>query len=222
MSAMTTFTRTLTLADGPHDYAVCVSPGLDVSRPVACVVFLHGAGECGTELARPLSVGLVPAVRRAPTRWPCVVVVPQKASAATAWPEHEALVLGALEATRAELPIDPERIALTGLSQGGHGTWVLGARHPALFSKLAPICGFGDPERIVPGASRLPIRAFHGALDRVVPASASQAIVQKLRARHPEAEVSLELYPDVDHDAWDRAYDSEDLGPWLTSPRTER
>ena len=60
--------------------------------------------------------------------WPCIIVFPQKPGSESEWEDHEALVLGTLDAARKEWNIEPARIALTGLSQGGHGTWVIGSR----------------------------------------------------------------------------------------------
>ncbi|MFN9992235.1 MAG: dienelactone hydrolase family protein [Phycisphaerales bacterium] len=211
--------RTITIDGVDHRYAIYVPRDLDPSSPTACVIFLNGRGECGTDGTKQLAVGLFPAVMLDAASWPCILLFPQKPDPRTQWEDHEPLVLGVLDRARKEFMIDPARIALTGLSQGGHGTWVIGGRHPDLFSKLAPICGYGDAPSIAAGVSGLPVRAFHGMKDNVVPASMSQSIIDAIRALNPNADVTLTLYPEADHNSWDRAYRDEKLGAWLTSPR---
>ena len=68
--------------------------------------------------------------------------------------------------------VDQDRIYVTGLSMGGFGTWSLAAYAPERFAALVPICGGGEvisARRI----SHLPVWAFHGAKDAVVPLPAS-------------------------------------------------
>ncbi|HAN87448.1 MAG TPA: hypothetical protein DCQ13_07360 [Firmicutes bacterium] len=38
--------------------------------------------------------------------------------------------------------IDEDRVYLTGLSMGGHGTWVFAVQHPDEFAAIVPICGW--------------------------------------------------------------------------------
>ncbi|MBM4131227.1 hypothetical protein FJ250_09395, partial [bacterium] len=136
-------------------------------RPWPLVVFLHGAGECGDD-GRQTQVGLGPALAARPERWPCLVLMPQKPRRDQEWEHFEDLVLAAVEEVRAQWNVDPDRIALTGLSQGGHGTWVIGARHHDFFSCLAPVCGYGSSQEIAPRLADLPVWAFHGLRDDVV------------------------------------------------------
>jgi predicted peptidase len=41
--------------------------------------------------------------------------------------------------------VDEDRIAVTGLSMGGYGTWNLAIAFPDRFAAIAPICGGGNP-----------------------------------------------------------------------------
>src|SRR4051812_46331999 len=59
-------------------YVLYVPESLDLSKPVPLVLFLHGKGECGTDNAGQLKVGLPRAVRAQPERWPCLILIPQK------------------------------------------------------------------------------------------------------------------------------------------------
>lgn len=117
--------------------------------------------------------------------------------------------------------IEPERLYLTGISMGGFGAFQLAAEAPQRFAALAPICGGGD----LAWAQKLrdiPIWAFHGAKDDVVPASSSQRMVNALR--EVGANVRFTLYEDLGHDCWSRAYEDSELYSWMlgikrSSPR---
>ena len=125
-------------------YAVWLPPGYDRSRAWPCIVFLNGSGECGTDGLKQTWQGIGPELQAHPERWPFVVVLPQKPREDEEWEEHEDLVLGVLRAARKAWRIDPERIALTGISQGGHGVWMrrkLGCISSAFFTFICRSSG---------------------------------------------------------------------------------
>jgi predicted peptidase len=210
-----------------HRFAVWVPPDWSSDQVWPGIVFLHGSGEFGDDGLKPTAVGLGPVLLAHPERWPCVVVFPQKPIEDEEWEEREDLVLAELAAARAEFRIDPDRIALTGMSQGGHGTWMLGARHADLWSCLAPVCGYGRARTVARRVSTLPVWAFHGMLDDVVDPQETRRIVDAIRAERtkrgldPEGAsgVRLTLYPDANHNSWDAAYSEADLPAWLLAHR---
>jgi len=213
-------TREVTVDGTAHRVALRVPDDYDPERAWPLVVFLHGSGECGTDGLRQTQVGLGPAVAARPDRWPCLVLMPQKPSDAEEWEEHEDLVLAAIADVRSAWHVDPDRIALTGISQGGHGTWLIGARHPELFSCLAPVCGYGRVRTIAPRVAALPVWAFHGLRDDVVDPAETTAVIQEIRrlrlAAGLEADgARLTLYPNANHNSWDAAYGDPALPGWL-------
>jgi predicted peptidase len=209
--------RTVTVDGQPHAFAIWVPQNYNPKTPCPCVVFLHGSGECGTDGLKQTKVGLPPAAKADPEQWPCIIVMPQKPVQEAEWEEYEPMVLATLNAAKQELNVDPKRTSLTGLSQGGHGTWMIGSRHRELFSALAPVCGYAHPTTIVPRVWAKPIWVFHGEKDEVVPAAQSRNMVEALKRHHQQPEPRLTIYPDLGHNCWDRAYGSEGLGLWLTS-----
>ncbi len=219
--------RATTLAGSTVRYALYVPPGYSARRAWPCVVFLHGSGECGTDWAKPTRVGIGPALRAHPERWPCLVVFPQKPQEDEEWEEHEDLVLGVLAAVRREFHVDAERIALTGVSQGGHGAWMMGARHPGMWSCLAPVCGYGRAFTVAARVARLPVWAFHGLRDDIVDPRDTERIVAGIQDERrrlglvpdgPDG-ARMTLYPDADHDSWDPAYAEPELPAWMLSRR---
>lgn len=180
-------------------------------RPAAgwpLLIFLHGSGERGDDLAKVKANG-PPKYAAAGAGFPFVLVAPQLGEG-MAWDS------AALEALRADLVarlgLDPDRVLLTGLSLGGHGTWAYALDHPDRLAAIAPVCGVGDSER-AGRIAHLPIWAFHGALDTVVPLAGGQEMVSAVRSAG--GRVKFTVYPDVGHNAWDPAYADPALYEWL-------
>jgi predicted peptidase len=175
------------------------------------VVFLHGLGERGEDGMRPTEVGIGPALRRHPSRFPCLVLFPQ-CPGDRKWTEALGLAEAALAATLADYPVDRKRIALTGISMGGFGAWAWAARRPHLFARLMPLCAGGDPMWTI-RMTTLPIWAFHGARDPVVSVVRSR----ELKAALEKAGGSMRYteFPEATHNCWDRAYGEAETAAWL-------
>ena len=89
------------------------------------------------------------------------------------WPDVAETVLEIVAAVSREFAIDADRVYVTGQSLGGYGTWHFITKHPDLFAAAVPLCGGGDASRIAV-ARTLPIWAFHGGQDPVVPVTESE------------------------------------------------
>lgn len=209
--------RSVPVAGSERRFVVYVPRDYVPERTWPLVVFLNGAGECGDDGWKQVAAGLGPALLHQPDEWPCLVLFPQKPNRESQWEDWEEMVLAQLAAVQAEFCIDSARITLTGLSQGGHGTWVLGARLADRFAALAPICGYGDPAAVAAALREMPIRAFHGDADRAVPVAQSQALCDAVRAAGGQPQ--LTIYPGVGHNSWDKAYRGEKLAAWLLAQR---
>jgi predicted peptidase len=215
--------RSVRVRGTTHRFRVWLPPGHAPDRTWPGVVFLHGSGECGDDNHKQTRVGLGPALAAHPERWPCVVVLPQKPREDEEWEEREDLVLAALDRAAGEFRIDRRRIALTGMSQGGHGTWYLAARHPERWSRLAPVCGYGRARTVARRVARLPVWAFHGLRDDLVLPDETRQIVTAIRAERerlgldPEG-ARMTLYTEANHNSWDPAYGEEALPGWLLEP----
>lgn len=181
------------------------------------ILFLHGAGERGTNVWSVAVHGPPKIVREKPD-FPFVVVSPQ-CPAGRRWVDAEVLAL--LDDVIERYQVDPKRVYLTGLSMGGYGTWSLGISHPGRFAAIVPICGGGDPLKIllpdpqnVEALRSLPVWAFHGAKDPVVNLGESERLVEALR-KFGCKEVELTVYPEAQHDSWTATYANPKLYEWL-------
>jgi predicted peptidase len=186
------------------------------------LLFLHGAGERGTNVQHVAIHGPLSLVRQG-TNFPFIIVAPQ-CPAGQLW-ENEPL-LKLLDQVTKKYAVDPNRVYLTGLSMGGYGTWSLVVDHPERFAAAAPICG-GDSLISVLLAkhyetSRLTklkqvgVWAFHGAKDTTVPLGESERMVAALREAGCK-DVKLTVYPEADHNSWTETYNHPELYEWLLS-----
>jgi predicted peptidase len=192
------------------------------------VIFLHGAGERGTDNEKQLIHGVPQFATKANReKYPCFLIAPQcpegKRWIEVDWSaerhtqpkdpgEVGRRMLGLIEKAINELPVDPKRVYLTGLSMGGYGAWDLLARRPNLFAAAAIVCGGAD-EATAERIKDIPQWAFHGAKDTAVKPERSRNMVAALRKAGGTPKYTE--YPDVGHDSWNRAYRDPELHEWL-------
>ncbi|MFW5692188.1 MAG: prolyl oligopeptidase family serine peptidase, partial [Chloroflexota bacterium] len=152
-----------------------------------------------------------------------IVIAPQCPPDQT-WFDYRNELILLLDHVLEQHNVDPDRVYLTGLSMGGFGTWDLARLHPDRFAAIAPICG-GLPWLVALGSAALtlrtmPVWAFHGALDDIVPIERSQEAVDALRAAGND--VRFTVYPDLKHDSWTISYANPELYTWFLEHRIER
>jgi predicted peptidase len=183
----------------------------DPSKRWPLVIFLHGAGERGENLADVAKHG-PPKQTAAGQTFPFILVSPQ-CPIDEWWTEQPVLEL--IDSLEEKYRIDPSRIYLTGLSMGGYGTWHFATLATRRFAAIAPVCGGGIPYRmrLIPD---LPVWAFHGAKDPVVVLDESARLVEALK-KAGNTKVEFTIFPEAGHDSWTEAYANPALYEWLLS-----
>jgi len=181
------------------------------------ILFLHGAGERGSNISKVAIHGPPKIVSERPD-FPFIVVSPQCADGQH-WSNE--ILLGLLDEITRVYAVDMGRIYLTGLSMGGYGTWDLALTYPEKFAAIAPICGGGQMITLVLTSREKPqalktlgVWAFHGAKDPVVPLEESQRMVDALKKVGVQ-DVKFTIYPKAGHNSWTEAYDDPQLYEWL-------
>lgn len=194
--------------------------GLARDRLWPLILFLHGSGERGTNLAKVASHG-PPRIVGSQPDFPFFVVSPQCPSGCL-W--LSAVLLALLDEVIAKYPVDRTRVYLTGLSMGGYATWNLAVTAPERFAAVVPICGGGDVLPILLGSPRqlrwlrtLGVWAFHGAEDPVVKLEESMRMIAACRQIGNDAK--LTVYPHAGHDSWTETYSNAALYEWLLRHR---
>jgi acetyl esterase/lipase len=206
--------RTVKTPSGERKYTVFVPTGYDGSKAVPAVLFLHGSGERGDDGIKGGQIGLGAAIQAHPDRFPAIVVLPQAARTWTADSDDAKAALAALDDVLANYKVDRRRIALTGLSMGGSGTWSVASANPDRFSAIVPICGRGKPESVAV-LKALPTWIVVGDDDRQETVQNARSMAQALRDAGSTPRQTE--YRAVGHNSWDRAYNDPILIDWMIS-----
>ena len=198
-------------------YVKYLPPDYDENKTYPLVVFLHGAGERGDDLDVACRHGFMKRVREEGKEYPFLYVAPQCPDGKY-WGCYTESLLAFLDDMMATLPVDPQRVYLTGLSMGGTGTFMLAMADPDRFAAIAPICGsgiywYGE------ALKDTPVYMVHGDLDEVVPLAESVNMLRSIHRRGGKAE--LEICYGVGHDAWNIAYGDDRLANWLLSHKKD-
>jgi dienelactone hydrolase len=204
------------------------------SNKYPVVIFLHGIGERGANSTDPavLSTTILNVAKLGPpmyvkngTQFPFILISPQLKNNYGDWPST--YVKEVIDYVKTYLRIDEKRIYLTGLSLGGGGTWWTAQDYPELFAAVAPVCGSRNTlsKACAIASEDLPVWAFHGDADPVVPYSRSVNMVNAINACTPTPNplAKITIYPGVTHSAWNNAYKTDNtihnpnLYQWLMS-----
>lgn len=192
-------------------YRLFLPPGHDEpGREFPLVLFLHGAGERGTDNLTQVSLyidGLIEITQSEP--FAAFLLAPQ-APPGQGWsnfgsPEPASamnLTLQVIDELEKQYKIDPARLYVTGLSMGGYGTWDVISKFPDKFAAAVPMSGGGDLAEAA-HVRGVPIWAFHGRRDSIVPPLASRAMISAVMDAGGSP-----LYTETggQHDIWDAIY----------------
>ena len=159
------------------------NPKWDNTKRYPLVIWLHGSGGSGDDNQKQMG-GATGAFTKSENQAerPCFVLAPQCPDSGIGWNKEVANNLMSLIADLvAKLPVDDTRLYLTGSSMGGFGTWSLAAKYPNVFACAVPLCGGGDPKK-AEDLKNVPIWAWHGDKDDMVPIERDRVVVAALKA----------------------------------------
>jgi predicted peptidase len=190
-------------------YLISLPADYDRARAWPLLLFLHGTGERGADLNKLALLGPTRLIRDATLELPFIVVLAQV-------PDDRIGSIQFLDSLIEEITrthsVDEDRVYVTGVSLGGYGTWRLAFEFPQRFAAIAPISGGGTITAACT-IRHLPVWAFHGALDEIVPLSRTEELVERLR--DCDGHIRYTRYEDARHDAWTRTYANPELYEWL-------
>jgi poly(3-hydroxybutyrate) depolymerase len=210
---------------GEHKYTVFVPAAYTPLEKWPLLLFLHGAGERGTDPRLPVVGGIGPQIKSRAETFPFIVVFPQcedvDCRAAVGWradgPDAQR-ALRIVDEVEQELSVDRNREVITGLSMGGFGAWSIAAATPSRWSAVVPVAGSGDASKAV-SLVNTPVWAFHGVKDVSVPPGEDERVVNAVRAAGGRA--CFTLLPEVRHNILHVVYNDDALYEWMLNPQSE-
>lgn len=177
-----------------RDYLLHLPSGYDPTLSYPLVMVIHGAASSPERMAE------VTGFSKIADREKFIVVYPagtvplvnndsvRRSSRARAWntgvccalgpnpPDDVGFLKDLLHQLKSDLPVDPNRVYVTGFSLGGIMTHRLGAELSSELAAIAPLAGTigggfsgSEPHFIPEPASPLPVMIFHGMEDSLVP-----------------------------------------------------
>lgn len=230
--------RVISVQGEQHAYQVYVPDHWTPEKKWPVVLFLHGAGERGSDGLLQTDVGLPQAIRKNKTIMPAIVVMPQCRTGGW-WSDiaMEELAMQTLQSAVKEFNGDRSKLYLTGLSMGGYGVWNIGAKHRETFAALVSVSGRLKPapgitvdpnsftaqhmqnvySATAKALAHIPTRFYHGEHDEVVPVTESRKLFEafqqvqaktKLKARYDEL-------IGMPHNVWEKVFSDTTLYDWL-------
>jgi len=164
----------IVVRERPYRLSLSVPQSYEPTRDYALIVCLHGAGFTGEAYLDRWKTRLGEGYILACPTYPAGAWFTRRA---------EDLVLATVQAVQQRYRIDPNRIFLTGMSNGGIGAWLIGMHHAPLFAGLAPMAS-GIDDVLFPFLENLrttPTYIIHGSQDQVMPVELSRKLAGELK-----------------------------------------
>ena len=172
----------------------------DPTENMPLIVYLHGGSGKGDDLNLITAVDGFPQYLQSGQLGDvrAYVVIPQLPSTQKGWVNAAESISGLIDHTVSTYKINKSNISLTGHSMGGTGTWNLACTYPSLFARIAPLSGsIRNTPDIIDNLKNIPVRAFVGSADTIVPPDSSKEVIAALKAAGGSAEITV--FDGADH-----------------------
>lgn len=217
-------------------YKIMYPDNFDPSHSYPLVLFLHGAGERGSDNQKQIIHGrqrfstdkdLNKAIFVAPQcpqedYWVCIVRTNNLQEHSSRKFPFDAPISSSLLAVKELLDniislgfVDHDRVYGCGISMGAMGILDMTMRYPDFFAAVQPICGGVNLQRTHEYEGKTAFRFFHGLKDDIVLPKFSQDVCKILQDK--EVESMIVEYPEANHNSWDSALAEPDFFTWMFS-----
>lgn len=219
-------------------YRIMFPKNYNPNKKYPLVVFLHGAGERGTDNEKQLKNGGQWLMNNLQSDYPAIVIAPQ-CPETDYWvnvkqedlPKHSPmklkftfykdsvanpsmqLLMGLTKEWINSGKVNKKQIYVGGLSMGGMGTYELLTRMPKTFAAAFVMCGAVNLDWFRKHNKKTPLWLFHGSKDHIVSVDYSREAYQVLN--DGKREIKYTEYPGVYHNSWDNTFKEPDLFLWL-------
>ena len=214
-------------------YRILYPQKFDKSKKYAIKLFLHGIGERGKDNESQLTyVDKVFLNKKNLENYPSIVVFPQaplsdnwssvtldgnKLSFPVDDPPTNSLklVIKLIDSLTNENYADKNRIYLSGLSNGGMGSFELLKHRPNMFASAVIICGGGNPAWAKEFAKSTSVWIAHGSNDQVVNPNFSLKMAEAIINEGGSPKVTF--FENVYHNSWDYVFSDSEYLKWMYS-----
>lgn len=201
-------------------YRLFIPQNYDSSKKYPVILFLHGAGEIGTDNEKHITYISKIFEYSGDLAENSFVVCPQSNewwSLDKQYPGDQGGTLGSalhlLDYIKNSYSCDSNRIYVTGISMGGFATWDILENYGSIFAAGIPVCGGGDTSK-AKSLINIPLRIYHGTDDQTVSFYSSESMYTAIISAGGEKAEMISL-EGVGHNAWDYAYVDRDTLCWL-------
>ena len=193
------------LGDNTLPYQIMFPFEYDENGSYPLVVFLHGAGERGSDNERQMAYGPDTfGSYQARQDYPAIVLFPQCPSDVMwsrrnkytnendelifEFPVEEnpnyamEMVIELVNELKANESVDPNRIYITGLSMGGIGSFEFAYYAPDIPAAVASMAGGHDPSLLTQYGENIAFSIYHGSNDGVVPPRYSREMFAEMQS----------------------------------------
>jgi hypothetical protein len=209
-----------TFVDGKGDtmrYQFMKPLDYDPQTKYPLVVCLHHGGTHGNDNVSQLGADPAPYLSSNRKKYPAFFLMPQ-CPQGLGWGNIDSSIFSIIDLLEDEFSIDTTRRYVMGISGGGYGSWHFIAARPEMFAAAIPICGGGDlnlASKIVD----IPVWAFHGEEDNLVPVRLSRDMIDAMRKAGGNPKYTE--FPDAGHNIWGQVAGTPGLLDWLFAQRRD-
>ncbi|WP_299555479.1 alpha/beta hydrolase-fold protein [Seonamhaeicola sp.] len=182
------------------------------------LIFLHGGSARGTDTLDLYDAGPFDQIYRG-RNFPFIIVAPQ-CPKNIRWSTENWFENFYSDLIK-EYRIDTNKVYLTGESLGGSGTWYIATKYSDKFTAIAPMSGFTRHmdyiSENIENLKKMPIWAFHGELDNVVPVEETDYLINRLNDINSQVKYTRKksvghwihwlVYPENELYDWFMSYD---------------
>ena len=190
------------------------------SKKYPVILFLHGAGEIGSDNTSQLNNIKNMFTYNADYIAQSILICPQTPEwwhlDRNVYEDGQGTLTSAihlLQEIQNKYSCDKNRTYLTGLSMGSFATWEVLERYGDMFAAAVPVCGGGN-EMNAQSYVDIPIVMYHGTADPTVSFQSSQRTYDAILAAGGTKALLIPL-EGVAHDAWKNAYADRNMFAWL-------
>ena len=202
-------------------------PSMEMPRRFPLIVYLHGAGQNGTDNEKQLddAVGCLYSFTYDREDYKSVIIVPQ-CPEGFYWRDETMLeaLNSLIDYYARHDAIDEDRIYVTGFSMGGDASWKLALSYPSLMTTIIPVCG-GPLASMEPDIPEVPdemaalnIWAFNNLNDGEVRPNYSKRIFAKLWDISDGDNLNFTEYLEGGHSG-KQVYSDRNLLIWMLSTK---